>query len=73
VPPVFHTGCTPGCTTTALDPAQACSCTAAAAYWSSTTFGAFPSVAWGIFFEDANVNTFGKLMLLRVRAVRKSR
>ncbi len=73
VDPIFNTNCTPGCTSVALDPANACSCTAASGYGSSTSDATVPPNAWGVVFNNGNV-TFGfKPLDVRVRAVRGGR
>jgi hypothetical protein len=64
--PAFSTKCSPGCKITA------CSCTAAANYWSSTTFVAADSNAWFVAFWGGFVDYFGFTKADRnfVRAVR---
>lgn len=70
---IFNTGCTPGCTTTAFNPEDACSCTAAAIYWSSSSRTTFPSVAWVVGFQFGLTAADGKDLLRRVYAVRGGR
>lgn len=66
VDPVFNTACMPACT------GAACSCTAPAAYWSSTTNRRDTRRAWWIGFMDPGVNPNPKSELLAVRAVRSA-
>ena len=47
--------------------------TAAGGYWSSTTFAGDSSLAWFVNFSFGNVNLAGKILALRVRAVRGGR
>lgn len=62
---VFDTGCTPGCSP------SACSCTAAAAYWSSSAYAAAPSDRWVVSFADGSLTHVDKgVDLYRHRAVR---
>lgn len=56
--------CVPDCTV------EACSCTAASFYWSSTSFAPNPSSAWVFFFGNGGVIDAGKDGDRRVRAVR---
>jgi hypothetical protein len=58
----FNNNCVAACSVTT------CSCTAAVAYWSSTSFAGGPSLAWGVNFIFGGVG--GKSGALRVRAVR---
>ncbi len=64
VDPVFNTGCVSACTVTT------CSCTVSSSYWSSTSFGSSPVIAWFVFFSDGIVGTSGKSGNFFVRAVR---
>ena len=68
VSPAFNTGCTTGCSR------QACSCTAAAGYWSSTTVARGAPLAWFVNFLDGDVPLTEAVSKvnppLRVRAVR---
>lgn len=64
VPAIFDTGCMPGCTVTT------CSCTYAGFHWSSTTRSDIPGAAWYVDFDDADVDSAGKISNLNVRAVR---
>jgi hypothetical protein len=62
---VFNTACVPACTV------LTCSCTfPGLLYWSSTTYQAFPNVAWAVSFNDGSLGTAGKFDNLSVRAVR---
>jgi hypothetical protein len=62
---VFHTGCTPGCSPTM------CSCTARAAYWSSSAYAGAASHRWVVSFEDGSLTHVDKgVDLYRHRAVR---
>ena len=70
VDPIFDTNCTAGCTNTALNPANACSCTAASGYWSTASDAHDPSGAWDVDFLDGDVDFTYKNFSLRVRAVR---
>jgi hypothetical protein len=63
VDPAFNNGCTTGCTV------LTCSCTAASAYWSSSTNADSPSDAWVVFF-GGNVFDADKSDSTVVRAVR---
>ncbi len=67
VSPVFNTGCAASCTV------LTCSCTAAANYWSSTTYANVPSGAWVVNFFDGGVGAGGKDGTRPVRAVRGGR
>ena len=67
VDPVFNTECTSGCSVTS------CSCTAAFAYWSSSTFANGPSSAWIVAFFNGYENNDEKGLLDHVRAVRGGR
>ena len=60
----FNTGCVAGCTV------DACSCTAAAGYWSSTSGAGNPNGAWDVGFFNGLVVLDDKFMGARVRAVR---
>ena len=60
----FDTSCTLGCTL------NACSCTAASVYWSSTTFTLVPDGAWVVGFLDGLVSGSLKNVDNHVRAVR---
>ena len=73
VDPIFNTNCAAGCTNTALDPANACSCTASSSYWSSTSGADFPDGAWDVDFNFGFVGDTGKSFTRRVRAVRGGR
>jgi hypothetical protein len=64
VDPVFDTSCPEGCMVTG------CSCTAAAAHWSSTTDALNETFAWNVHFFGGQLGSSGKGSLLRVRAVR---
>ena len=69
MPPVFNTGCTPGCTVTG------CSCTHSDYYWSATNGSIGPDYAWQVFFNNGTVingaKTFNTNPLSHnVRAVR---
>ena len=64
VDPVFDSSCVAACTV------LTCSCTASAFYWSSTTEADGPGAAWGVRFDDGNVETDGKGNVRAVRAVR---
>jgi len=65
VPAAFNINCTPGCSGTG------CSCTAVSeAYWSGSTFSAYPFNAWGVYFYFGYVSYYGKTDYLYVRAVR---
>jgi hypothetical protein len=68
VDPIFHTNCMPGCLSVTFDPANACSCTAAIDYWSSTSFNL--SSAWGVRFYNGSVITNSKTSVRYARAVR---
>ncbi len=46
------------------------SCTAASAYWSSSTFAGLPTNAWYVYFYFGFVNSVDKSLPLSVRAVR---
>ena len=61
---VFNTGCAPGCTVTA------CSCAAAGAHWSSTTYTESPDSAWEVLFDLGYVVIDAKISPNFVRAVR---
>lgn len=39
-------------------------------YWSATTVSASPTSAWGVFFNDGDVNIFGKVLTAHVWCVR---
>jgi len=67
VDPVFNTECTSGCSV------PSCSCTAAFAYWSSSTFANAPSSAWIVAFFNGYENNDDKGLLDHVRAVRGGR
>lgn len=61
----FDTRCVSGCTV------EACSCTRAASYWSSTSDAdGPPTEAWRVAFGSGFVLTSGKTTAIRVRAVR---
>lgn len=65
--PVFHDGCVPsGCTV------LACTCTAGAGYWTSTTYTNDATFAWFVHFSYGYTNVFLKsgAGVDRVRAVR---
>jgi hypothetical protein len=65
----FHNvaGC-PGCTDVTL---ASCSCTSFDYYWSSTTPGDYPKLAWSVYFSNGNVGyNDGKDYNGAVRAVR---
>jgi len=62
--PVFQAVCTEGCTVTA------CSCTATADYWSSTTAAVNPALAWAVEFSRGRADDRGKNTARAVRAVR---
>lgn len=64
LPTVFNTGCTPGCTV--MD----CSCAAAGAHWSSTTYTESPDNAWEVLFDQGFVVIDFKVSPNFVRAVR---
>ena len=66
VPPVFNTGCTPGCTVTG------CSCTQSNWYWSATPDAGGPLGAWIVPFNDFFVGTTAKTAPNSVRAVRRA-
>lgn len=65
VAPVFQTVCTEGCLPTA------CSCTAMADYWSSTTAAVNSTLAWVVEFSRGRGDDRGKSTARAVRAVRK--
>lgn len=60
----FNNACTPGCTS------DACSCTTADLYWTSTSYIGSPSFAWYVYFIDGNVLANPKTNSAYVRAVR---
>lgn len=61
----FDTGCVAGCTV------DACSCTVAKDYYSSTSFAGYPRYAWIVLFVNGNVMNGGvKVIDRHVRAVR---
>jgi hypothetical protein len=62
--PAFNHSCTPGCT---LD---ACSCTQADYFWSSTTYLDDPTFAWGEDFGSGYAGAVPKTFTPYVRAVR---
>ncbi len=62
VDPAFEDGCTPGC--------EACSCTAARPYWTSSAYLGNPIVNWFVPFDVGSLSVVDKLTPLRVRAVR---
>lgn len=62
--PEFDDGCAAECTV------LTCSCTAAAPYWSSTSYVADPSRAWSVSFADGDSAAEDKTVELRARAVR---
>jgi hypothetical protein len=66
VSPVFHNGCTPGCSVTT------CSCTqlSDAGYWSSSTHASYPYAAWFVLFGYGYVSADTKTDIAYVRAVR---
>lgn len=65
VNPVFHTGCTGGCTV------LTCSCTFGGIHWSSTTRQGGATNAWDVSFSDGSTGTTGKSnSYYGVRAVR---
>ncbi len=64
VAPVFQTVCTEGCTVTA------CSCTALADYWSSTTAAVNTTLAWVVEFSRGRGDDRAKSASRAVRAVR---
>jgi hypothetical protein len=67
----FDTECVAGCKVDDPEnPENECSCTAAAGYWSSTSFALNPSSAWGVGFNDGSVGSGGKNFGFGVRAVR---
>ena len=63
----FNTGCEPSCTLTAVN---ACSCTASAGYWSSTTVANGEGGAWVVNFEDGSVCVYDKQAVTFARGVR---
>lgn len=65
VSPAFDSSCIEGCTVTA------CSCTALADYWSSTTSAANTTLAWAVEFARGAADNRGKGTARAVRAVRK--
>jgi hypothetical protein len=67
---IFNTNCTAGCTNTALNPKNTCSCTAASGYWSTASDAHDPSGAWDVDFLDGDVDFTFKNFSLHVRAVR---
>ena len=67
---IFNSNCTAGCTSTALNPANACSCTAASGYWSTASDAHDPSGVWDVDFSDGDVDFTFKNFSLHVRAVR---
>lgn len=73
VDPIFNTNCTAGCTNTARNPANACSCTVASGYWSTWSDTHDSSGAWDVDFLDGDVDFTFKKFSLRVRAVRMGR
>ncbi|HYB99751.1 MAG TPA: DUF1566 domain-containing protein [Candidatus Limnocylindrales bacterium] len=65
IQPEFNNGCTTGCLNTS------CSCTASAAYWSSTAYAGDPSHRWIVDFGSGVVTHVDKhSALYRLRAVR---
>jgi len=62
----FDTGCVAECTVEV----DACSCTGAAGYWSSTSIAINPLGAWGVYFNLGVVFEVNKTLDRRVRAVR---
>jgi hypothetical protein len=64
VDPIFHTGCTPGCTV------LTCSCTVSGLHWSSTTSPFNPVNAWRVDFVGGFVDWYDKDFKIHVRAVR---
>jgi hypothetical protein len=65
IDPVFNTGCVATCTV------MTCSCTAVpSGYWSSTSYAAIPTSAWGVEFLNGAVITNLKVNIFYVRAVR---
>ena len=62
--PVFHTGCTPGCTV------LTCSCTRSNVFHSSTAYRDSASASWRMNSTDGDVYAGAKADLYHVRAVR---
>ena len=70
---IFDTNCVPGCTTTALDPANACSCTTPGFYFSSTSSASNPENVWFVDFNNGGVANYDKGERDHPRAVRNAR
>jgi hypothetical protein len=62
--PPFNSSCTAGCTS------DACSCSNADVYWTSTSYVGSPDFAWYVFFVDGAVLANQKTSGGYVRAVR---
>ncbi len=62
--PPFEAGCTASCAV------ASCSCTAASAYWTSTTYLGDPSFAVSVDFAGGFIGATDKADALAVRAVR---